>query len=372
MTSAYFTASTSFDGELIHLYKAVLAQLKANKIHLTSGAQIADEKLLEKDKKKSKEEIFKRERKNVEAADCIIAEVSKPSLGVGGEIVYGLTEKKPVLALVREGFEEKLSPMLTGNPSENLFVEYYNDDNLPLVIKNFLHHIQSLKEKKGKLIVIDGGDGSGKQTQVTLLEEYLIKSHKKVKVVDFPRYYTSFHGRTVAKFLRGEFGALDQISPYLASLAYALDRASMKEELEMFLKKGGYVLANRYATSTLGHQAARISDETERNKFIKWAYQLEYNVHRIPKEDVVVFLYVPWKIGMELTKKKTVRAYLQGKEDIQEKDIEHRMNAEKMYLELCKRYRHWIRIDCTQNGKLLSREVIHNKVLRELQKRKFI
>lgn len=334
MTSVFFTASTSFNGELRGIYSSIIAALKKQKALLTSGHQIIDTKLLEKDRLLSKEQIFNREKQHINRADCVVAEVSKPSLGVGGEIVYALTKGVPVLAMVREGFEDKLSPMLAGNPSEYLFIDYYNDDNLPFVIKNFLHHVRVTQRKRGNLIVVDGGDGSGKETQVKLLEAYLRKREKKVKVVDFPRYYTSFHGKTVAKFLRGEFGSLEEISPYLASLAYAVDRASMKEELETFLKRGYYIIANRYATSTLAHQGAKISDTVEQNKFLKWAYQLEYNVHRIPKEDIVLYLYVPWKIGLELTGSKTHRAYLKGKDDIAEKSLKHRQDAERMYLAL--------------------------------------
>jgi dTMP kinase len=83
----------------------------------------------------------------------------------------------------------------------------------------------------------------------------------------------------------GEFGNIDQVSPYLASLAYALDRATIKREMTDFLAKGGYIIANRYATSNMAHQSAKFTDEKERKDFIKWVYELEYKVHRIPKEN---------------------------------------------------------------------------------------
>ncbi|KXK11950.1 MAG: thymidylate kinase [Microgenomates bacterium OLB23] len=87
-----------------------------------------------------------------------------------------------------------------------------------------------------------------------------------VKSVDFPQYYSSFSGKTVAMFLRGDFGELNQVSPYLASMPYALDRASVKEEMEEFLAKGGIIIANRYATSNMAHQAAKISSAADKKK----------------------------------------------------------------------------------------------------------
>jgi dTMP kinase len=186
--------------------------------------------------------------------------------------------------------------------------------------------------------------------------------------MDFPQYYHSFHGKTVAKFLRGEFGKIDEVSPYLASLAYALDRASVKKEIEDFLENGGYIIANRYATSNMAHQAAKLKTNKEKNEYLKWIFELEYKVHKIPKEDLVIYLYVPWEIGMYLTKNKPVRHYLGGENvDIHEKDLLYRLEVEKMFLQLVKRYKHWIKIDCMENDKLLSKEKIHQKILNVLK-----
>lgn len=229
--------------------------------------------------------------------------------------------------------------------------------------------MKKLQKRKGKLIVIDGGDGSGKTTQAQMLVTYFKNKKFPVKYVDFPQYYHSFHGKIVAKFLRGEFGDINQVSPYLASLAYALDRASIKKEMDEFLKMGGFIIANRYATSSMAHQAAKFNTEKEQAEYIKWEYELEYKIHKIPKEDLVIYLYVPWQVGIELTKKKTSQEkFLQGKKDITE-DAKHRANAEKMYLQLAKKYKHWVKVDCVQNGKLLSKEEIHRKIIKILGER---
>ena len=217
--------------------------------------------------------------------------------------------------------------------------------------------------KKGGFIVIDGGDGSGKTTQAKLLIDYFKKNKIPVQYFDFPQYYNSFHGKTVARFLRGEFGDINEVSPYLASLAYALDRASVKKEMDKILNKGISIIANRYATSNMAHQGAKFKNKEKREDYLAWVYELEYKVHKIPKEDVVIYLYVPWEIGLKLTTKKGTREYLKGKEDIHEKDLDFRKASEAMYLELAKRYKHWVKIDCIENGKLLTPENIHQKII---------
>lgn len=370
MLKVYFTASTSFNGEFKNNYRKIIREIKKNKVQLISGEQIISDKLLLKDQKLAKEEIFLRQKKLIEAADCIIAEVTKPSLGVGSEIVYGLTKEIPVLGLVFEDEEDKISPMIAGNPSDNFFLEHYQMDNLNYRIKEFLNHIQTIKKRKGVLIVIDGGDGSGKATQATLLIKKLKEKKIPVKYFDFPRYYQSFHGQTVARFLRGEFGTIDQVSPYLASLAYALDRASAKQEMDDFLKKGGIIITNRYVSSSMAYQGAKFNSQNEQKEFLKWIYDLEYKVHRLPKENLVIYLYVPWQIGYQLTLTKEKRRYLKGQTmDIQEKDMTYRQKVEAMYLDLVKKNKNWEVINCVENGQILPKEVIHQKIIELLGKK---
>jgi dTMP kinase len=370
MLKVYFTASTSFNGEFKNNYRKIIREIQKNKVQLISGEQIVSDTLLLKDQKLAKEEIFLRQKKLIEEADCIIAEVTKPSLGVGSEVVYGLTKEIPVLGLVFEDEEDKISPMIAGNPSDNFFLEHYQLDNLNYRIKEFLNHIQTIKKRKGILIVIDGGDGSGKATQATLLIKKLREKKIPVKYFDFPRYYQSFHGQTVARFLRGEFGTIDEVSPYLASLAYALDRASAKQEMDDFLKKGGIVITNRYVSSSMAYQGAKFNSENEQKEFLKWIYDLEYKVHRLPKENLVIYLYVPWQTGFQLTLNKEKRRYLKGQAlDIHEKDMAYRQKVEVMYLDLAKRNKHWEVVNCVENNQILPKEVIHQKIIELLAKK---
>ena len=356
----YFTASTSGNGDLVPLYSQIIKLINTFNVALTSGPQIVSQKMLNEDKKLTSKQIYERQRKRIEVSDIVIAETSKPSHGVGGEIVYALSLGKPVLALVHTKFEDHISPMVAGNPSENFFIEYYDDDSIQNKLSDFIKHIEKIKKRKGKLIVIDGGDGSGKTTQAQLLVDYLKKEKIPVKYVDFPQYYKSFHGKTVAKFLKGEFGKIDEVSPYLASLAYALDRASIKREMDEFLAQGGYIVANRYATSSMAHQAAKCNTEKEQTEFLKWIYDLEYKVHKVPKENLVIYLHVPYQYAAELTRK---RAQQNGTvQDIAEKNLDHQRRSEEMYLVLAKKYKHWKTIECMQNGAMIDRDSIQKKI----------
>lgn len=373
MIKVFFTASTTFNGTYKKNYQEIIKKIKNLGGKIISGKQIINEKLLEKDKKLTKKEIFQREKEKIDKADCLIAEVTHPSHGVGGEIVYGLMKKKPVLGLVFQDKADLISPMLEGNPSDNFFMERYNFQNLIYKIKNFLDYIDSIKNRQGKLVVIEGGNGSGKTTQTQLLINYLKNKKISYQYYDFPQYYTSFHGKTVAKFLRGELGSIDQVSPYLSSLAFALDRASVKKEMEDFLNRGFLIVANRYVSSSLAHQGAKFTNEKDKKEFLNWLYDLEYKVHKMPKEDLVIYLYVPWQISIKLSQKKlSSQKYLKGKKDIEEKDIKNRINSEKMYLELYKKNKHWVKIDCAENNKLLSPDDIHKKVIKILKEKNFI
>lgn len=371
MLNIYFTASTGTPPDILKRHKKLFSTLKRLNVSLVSGQQIVNPKLLEKDKGVSAEDIFSRQKGLIDKADAVVAEVTNASLGVGGEIVYALTQRKPVLALVHAGDEDVISPMIAGNPSDNLFLEYYNGDNGQFKLKEFLNHVKTSKHRKGKFIVIDGGDGSGKTTQARLLIEYLKKKKIPVSYFDFPQYYQSFHGKTVAKYLRGEFGNVNEVSPYLASLAYALDRASVKHEMESALSRGEYIIANRYVSSNLAHQGAKFANPQERDEYISWEQDLEYKVHKIPREDIVIYLYVPWQISETLVKKRGAQKYLKGGvQDIHEKDPQHRVDAQSMYLSLAKRNPHWVMIDCTDDkGNIATVEAIHAKILHVLSSR---
>lgn len=211
--------------------------------------------------------------------------------------------------------------------------------------------------KKGKIIVIEGIDGSGKATQTHLLHLKLLKKGIKTEILDFPQYKT-FFGKLVARYLKNHFG---KISPYLASVLYAANRMEFKEKLLAWLNQGKIVVLNRYVSSNQIHQAAHIDNKTERNKFVNWIGKMEYNVIGLPRPDLILFLNVPAEISYKMIEKKDKisRVYIEGsKRDILESDLEHQQRALKQSFQMLEKYYKWERIDCAKNNKLLPKNEI--------------
>lgn len=209
---------------------------------------------------------------------------------------------------------------------------------------------------RGRFIVIEGVDGAGKETQAKLLVQYLEKQDKPVLYVDFPQY-NGFYGKLVADYLRGEYGSIAQTSPFLISIIYALDRSTVREKIQSFLDGGGVVIANRYVPSNIAHQAANIADSTKQKEFIDWVQQLEYGELKLPKEDVVIYLDLPWELGMKNNSN-------EGKADIHEVNVEHRKRTAKIYQQLIQLLEHLSVIKCANdNGDQRSPEEIHNEIV---------
>lgn len=208
---------------------------------------------------------------------------------------------------------------------------------------------------KGKLIVIDGIDGSGKATQAKLLIKRIKKSGYKTATLDFPQYYNNFFGELVGRFLNGEFGNAPKINPYLASVLYAADRWEAKEKIEKWLEDEKIVLLDRYSSSNQIHQAGKFSDPKERKKFLEWLEEMEFNVFKIPKPDAIIFLNVPYKISKKLLTKKVSRSYLKNaKSDKVEKSRVYQESSYQQSLNLVKKYNNWTEINCIKNNELLS------------------
>src|SRR5579863_3782808 len=141
---------------------------------------------------------------------------------------------------------------------------------------------------RGKFIVLEGIDGSGKGTQLEMLARAFALRGIAFSQVSFPRY-DGFFGKLVARFLNGEFGPLAAVDPHFSALLYAGDRWESRPALENDLAAGRTLLADRYIASNLAHQGARTRRETRR-EFLTWLKQLEYEVYALPAEDLVVYL----------------------------------------------------------------------------------
>lgn len=223
---------------------------------------------------------------------------------------------------------------------------------------------------KGKLIVIEGIDGSGKGTQSKLLVDQLKKEGHPVKYVNFPQY-ESWSSIFIKKYLDNKLGNLEEIGPMQASIFYALDRYVASKEIKKWLKEGYIVISNRYISSNKGHQMSKIKDEKEREEFLEWLDNLEYNILGNPKEDVNVFLDVDAKVAQELVDQKSLRDYLSigKKKDIHEEDINHLKNARSTYLWLVEKEKNWYKIDCMKNGQILSVEEIKDKLCKLIKEK---
>lgn len=221
--------------------------------------------------------------------------------------------------------------------------------------------------KKGKFIVIDGTDGSGKATQLDILVKKLKKEGRDVKIADFPRYGKR-SATLVEDYLNGKFGGTNSVTPYQASIFFAVDRYAASFEIKKWLKEGKIVVSNRYVSANMGHQTAKIKNKAEREKYLKWLEALEYGIFQIPKPDKNILLYMPPSIGQKLVDKKVSRKYIGGKKrDIHEADLNHLQKAAKVYLELAKRYK-WITVDCAPDNQLRTIEDIAYEIWEKIEK----
>jgi dTMP kinase len=221
---------------------------------------------------------------------------------------------------------------------------------------------------RGKLIALEGIDGSGKRTQLNLLVRELDARGYRTHRISFPRY-ESFYGKLVGMYLNGEFGSLSAIDPHLSALLYAGDRLEAKPELEAALASGKIVLADRYVGSNLAHQSERVPAE-HREEFIAWLKRLEYGLYGLPAEDLVIYLRVPVQEARRLVGLKSPRAYTELKRDIHEADTKHLEQTALIYDRLATEPK-WMRIECINaaTGVLKSPEEIHRAVVQAVESR---
>ena len=220
----------------------------------------------------------------------------------------------------------------------------------------------------GKIFVIDGTDGSGKQTQFMKLQERLTKENINYKTVSFPNY-DSPSSSLVKMYLSGEFGTdAKKISPYIASTFYAADRyATYKKDLEEYYNNGGIILADRYTTANMVHQAGKIADKTERKKFLDWLCDFEFNMYGLPVPTEVFFLNMPVEKSLELIKNRENKFTHNAQKDIHESDEKHIIDSYNAACDVAIKY-NWYTIECIKDGSLRTIEDIHEEIFKEIQK----
>ena len=223
----------------------------------------------------------------------------------------------------------------------------------------------------GKLILFEGTDSCGKKTQTALLAEKLKREGKRVEIIHFPTYQKTPLGVFVAKYLKGDFGSKETITPEIGSLFYSLDRYQFQKEIREKLKAGINVIADRYTASNI-FQAAKLEGD-ERFEIWEWIKALD---NRLPQPDATIVLNVPAKISKELfSNREKKNELIEGEKDIHEADLEYQEKVRKTYLEIAER-EGWMIIDCCieRDGELqfISPEEIHNKIFRKLKDKEII
>lgn len=212
---------------------------------------------------------------------------------------------------------------------------------------------------KGTLIVLEGIDGSGKETQASLLEKKLKEKGREVMHISFPDY-ESPSSALVKMYLKGDFGKNpEDVTPYAASLFYAVDRfASYRMKWKDFYQRGGIIIADRYTTSNMVHQMTKYEDKKERKDFLSWLEKTEYEELELPVPDLVILLDIPLAVSENLVKE---RARQGGSMDIHEQHLDYLRKCHDAYQELVSLYG-WKRIPCTEEGKLRTIEDIGKDV----------
>lgn len=221
----------------------------------------------------------------------------------------------------------------------------------------------------GKLFVIEGTDGSGKQTQFRKLQERLSEENIEYRVVSFPNYDNA-SSSLVKMYLSGEFGEnAKDVSPYIASTFYAADRyATYKRYYEDYYKNGGIILADRYTTANMVHQAGKIQDKEERDKFLKWLWDFEFNLYGLPVPTKTFFINMPPNYALKLIENRENKFTHQAQKDIHERDKSHTVDSYETACSLVNDY-DWYEVKCVKNdGSIRTVDEIHKQIYEEVKK----
>jgi dTMP kinase len=223
---------------------------------------------------------------------------------------------------------------------------------------------------RGKLVALEGIDGSGKRTQLEMLARAMRTRGITHATIAFPRY-DGFFGQMVAQYLNGEFGTLTEVDPHFSALLYASDRLENKKLLENYLADGKLVVADRYIASNLAHQGARVPTR-QFLQFLLWLEKLEYRVYALPEEELVIYLRLPAARAQKLVGKKRARAYTRRRRDLQEANLAHLHAAARIFDRLARR-RNWATVECmsARSEELRSAEDIHSEIMALIDRRIF-
>lgn len=212
----------------------------------------------------------------------------------------------------------------------------------------------------GALIAIDGVDASGKQTQTELLLKRMSK--KSPRLISFPAYDKP-SSAPVKMYLNGDFGKNpDDVNAYAASALFAVDRyATYKSDWERDYKSDKLIIADRYVSSNMIHQAGKISDIAEKEKFLEWLFDLEYNKFGLPQPDIMIFLDMPPEYGAKLMAERANKITGGMSKDIHENDREYLQKSYDNALFVAKKY-NWSIVSCIRDNKIRTIEDINDEI----------
>jgi dTMP kinase len=227
-----------------------------------------------------------------------------------------------------------------------------------------------------KLFVIEGVDGAGKSTQIKMLQDFFVRNGNGCEYMHFPRTDAPFFGELIARFLRGEFGSLNDVDPYLVAMLYAGDRKDAAEIISKWLKENKIVLLDRYTYSNIAYQCAKLHDFQSQDRLMEWILSLEFSHFGIPRPDLNIFLDVPYSFTENKLSAARIgndRDYLNGIRDIHEESLTFQKNVRDIYLRVAQNDDRLAMVDCSNNkGSMLSPIEIFDLIIKILKDRKFI
>ncbi len=220
-------------------------------------------------------------------------------------------------------------------------------------------------------IVLEGLDGAGKSTQLNKLIACIADRGGEYEYLHFPRFDAPFYGDLIARFLRGEFGMADEVSPWLVALLFAGDRAEAADMMRGWLAEGKFILTDRYVYSNIAYQCAKVGDVAEREKLADWIFDLEYNHNKLPRPDISLFLDVPFHFTesrLTEVREGDDRTYLAGREDIHEASLDLQRKVRQVYLDRVSRDPGLVVIDCSNGyGEMDTPDKNFDKILNEIK-----
>jgi dTMP kinase len=227
-----------------------------------------------------------------------------------------------------------------------------------------------------KLFVVEGVDGAGKSTQIRLLNKYLMQKGWNCEYLHFPRTDAPFFGELIARFLRGEFGTLNEVNPWLVAMLYAGDRKDAASIIRGWLDEGKIVLLDRYTYSNLAYQCAKLHNPAEQQSLMKWILNLEFSHFGIPEPGLNIFLDVPFAFTAKKLSASRIgndRNYLNGTPDIHENSLDFQKSVREMYLKVAELDNRLCVINCSDSkGNMLAPEKISGLIIGEITSRKLI